>query len=282
MTTNEILVTQSPKGMVIGEAIAWTIDFTSIGTPASVTSCLVYDSSGTDKSGTLLSGSTSISGTVVTCKLFTPLAADTYRIVTKVVIGSNSCSGIIDVIVGAAAPSVLAVGTNSYGTLAEVLAFTRHLLDGEQAFTAFTRPTNTEVKAMIDRLSGVLNAALSAVGITIPITQATAKLACDDWVVTKAVAYVEYTSRLTGGEGGDNNRPNTFLRIYKDAKEFAESMRIGFVNLGVGVTRATSAGLQFTGQTAHEDRADPDDTSLEQPIFTRRSWDDAEIDEEYE
>jgi hypothetical protein len=270
--TDYILVEQSPKQMVLGEAIAFTIDFTDIGTPASVTSFLAYDATGTDVSSATLSGSTSINSYTVTGKLFTPASAQIYRLACKVAIGTNTYTAPMDVIVGAVIPAVTSVGANSYGTLAEVLAFTKHLLDGSTAFSAFTRPTNTEVKSFIDRLSGVLNLALATAGFTIPVSQATAKLACDDWVITKAAAYVELTAR-SGGDDQENSRWGAFLRLQDAANKFVNENRMGFINLGVGVTRAMSAGIQFTGLTKQSDRVDRTDTSIEQPLFERHAWD---------
>ena len=57
---------------------------------------------------------------------------------------------------------------DSYGTSDEVLAFTKHLLSGEETFNAATRPTDTEVDKFIDRASGILNVALEGVGLTTP------------------------------------------------------------------------------------------------------------------
>ena len=40
---------------------------------------------------------------------------------------------------------------DSYASVAEVTAFTRHLLDGQSAFNSTTRPTVTELEKFIDR-----------------------------------------------------------------------------------------------------------------------------------
>jgi hypothetical protein len=91
------------------------------------------------------------------------------------------------------------IGANSYGSVDEVRAFTRHLLDGSAGFDTSTRPTLTEVVGFIDRVSGVLNSAIASGGFTVPISQATAVLACDDWVVTRAAAYVDTACTRTPG-----------------------------------------------------------------------------------
>lgn len=169
---------------------------------------------------------------------------------------------------------------SSYSSLAEVTAFTRHLLDGQSSFNTTTRPTQTEAQKFIDRSSGVLNMALAGVGLTIPIVQVDARMACDDFVTMYSAGYVELTQRGAGANEGENARYNTFFRgIYKSAAEFAMANRLGFINLGVGVTVGKSRGLSFTGQTVQADRVDRTDTALEQPLFQRHQFNDPGISE---
>lgn len=116
---DENVVIQSPKTMAVGEAIAWTMDFSDVGTPTSITSVLAYDATGVDKSGTVLSGAASIVGDTVIGKLFTPASAQTYRLVYTVVIASQTIVGLLDVIVSPSIPGQVAV-TNGYATLIEM------------------------------------------------------------------------------------------------------------------------------------------------------------------
>lgn len=163
---------------------------------------------------------------------------------------------------------------DSYGTVAEVTAYTRYLLEGQTAFNSTTRPTVTEVEKFVDRCSGVLNAALRGVGLTTPVVNTTAKLSCDDWVVDRAAEYVELTQRGAGFNDEAGNRHSAFRNLQKSAADFAKENRLGFSRLGVGVTNKLSDGLQFTALDAVSERLDPDDTTLEQPIFTRHQFDD--------
>jgi len=165
----------------------------------------------------------------------------------------------------------MALGANSYGSLAEVVPFARAYLAGESTFSATTRPTLTEVEKFIDRASGVLNLALAAAGFTIPVTQADARLACDDWVVTLAAAYVEASQPFAGLE--DNERAQSFTRLYREAEKFVQANAAGFAHLGVSQPQDDSNALIFTGETAQADRADPDNTALEQPKFRRGQFD---------
>ena len=167
----------------------------------------------------------------------------------------------------------MTIRSDSYSSTSEVKAYTMHLLDGQTAFNSTTRPTGTQLEKFIDRASGLLNVALSGEGLAVPITNSTAKLACDDWVVSHAAAYVELTQRGAGYDGTENTRPGSFLKLHKDANEFAEDNALAFQRLGVGISTRMSAGLQFTGLDAEDERADPDDDDLMQPIFKRRKWD---------
>lgn len=169
----------------------------------------------------------------------------------------------------------MTIRSDSYSSVDEVTAFVRHLLDGALAFSSATRPTLTEVEKFIDRASGVLNIALYAAGFapSAIYANAVAKLACDDWVTQKAARFVELTQRGTGYNEDEGSR--TAALNPKDATEFVEMFKLGFVNAGISQTTSLSEGLQYTALTAQADRTDPDDTSLEQPLFVRRSFDNS-------
>ena len=161
-----------------------------------------------------------------------------------------------------------------YGSVLEVVAFTRHLLDGEMTFNGLTYPKDTDVSTMLNRACGVLNSALAAAGFATPITQATVKLALDDWVVQRTVEYVELTQRGVGYSDGEGSRTAAFHNLSGSAKKFVEENILGWNRLGATLTYQKSAGLSFTGMDAQSQRADPDDNTLEQPMFTRRQFED--------
>lgn len=166
----------------------------------------------------------------------------------------------------------MAIGANSYGTMPEVVALARIYLQGESTFNVNTIPTGTDVEKFIDRTSGVLNLALSTAGFAIPVTQATAKLACDDWVVGMAAAYIELSQPYTGENPNKNSR-SLLANLSKDAVKFVEANQAGFANLGVTQTANDATGLIFTGLTVEADRSDPTDSSLAQPKFGRGQFD---------
>lgn len=169
----------------------------------------------------------------------------------------------------------MTIRSDSYSSVAEVVSFTRHLLDGAATFNSTTQPTATEVEKFIDRASGVLNTALSVVGLSTPITNSTAKLACDDWVTARGAEYTELTQRGVGYSEGEGSRVSGFRNLYTSATKFASEMRLGFIRMGVSEAHTASEGLQFTGLDAVSQRTDPSDGSLEQPMFSRDLFNDA-------
>ena len=168
--------------------------------------------------------------------------------------------------------------TDSYGTVAEVLAFTMHLMDGESNFNSTTSPTITEVEKFIDRSSAYVNISLQASGLSTPVTNTTAVLMLDDWVVSKASKMVELTQRGAGYSEGEESRTATFRAIGKDAAEFVADNLLGFKRIGVTVGHALSEGLAFTGLDDQDERDDPDDSTLEQPMFTRNKFEATDND----
>lgn len=166
----------------------------------------------------------------------------------------------------------MALAANSYGSVAEVLALTRHLMDGSATFDSQTRPTLTEVEKFIDRVSGILNTCLAAVGFAIPITQSDAALALADWVTSRAVMWVELTQRGAGYSDIEAGRTGSFSGIHKDAKKFVDENAVGWERMGATRTYPASSGLAFTALAEHDQRTDPDVTTREQPLFRRRAW----------
>ena len=162
----------------------------------------------------------------------------------------------------------MAIRSDSYSSTTEVLTFTRHLLDGQSTFNSTTRPTLTEVEKLIDRASGQLNVALYSAGFTAPVSNATAKLACDDWVTDQVVSAVEQTRMGLAGFGElEEERPRVFRGLAGKARRFVQDHELAFNIMGVKVGYAKSTGLVFTGEKAVDERADPDDSSLKQPRF---------------
>ncbi len=176
----------------------------------------------------------------------------------------------------------MAIRGDSYGSVGEVEPFVQYMLDKQSSFNSTTKPTLTQVEVMIDRASGVLNAALSGGGFTVPFNStnanSTAVLSCDNWVVFESAAMVEATKIGPGLGDLEGSRVEMFKRMNVRAVEFVESFSLGWKYLGAAVGVQASDGLQYTGLKARDQRADPDDATLEQPSFRRHkfSWQDEE------
>lgn len=168
----------------------------------------------------------------------------------------------------------MAIRADSYSSVDEVIAFTRHLLDGQLSFNTTTRPTLANVEKFIDRASACINIALYSEGFTpaAVYANAVAKLTCDDWVTSMATKYVELTQRGTGYNANEGSRTAAFT-LQEDAHEFVCANALGFQRAGVTRTIQLSAGLEFTGLTVQDQRDDPDDTTKEQPFAMRKQWD---------
>lgn len=160
----------------------------------------------------------------------------------------------------------MAIAANSYGSVNEVLAYTRHLLDGKMTFDIATRPTLAEVEKFIDRASGILNTALDGEGVTVPVTAATAILACDAWVVMRAAEWAELTQRGHGFDEGFGARlDGEPYDIVADAKKTADFI--------ARTIKEVSDGLTFTAYDKHSERSDPQSSTLEQPKIRRGMFD---------
>lgn len=160
-----------------------------------------------------------------------------------------------------------------YGSITEVRAYTRHLLGGQSNFNSTTRPTATDIQEFLIRASGILNAALAGRGLVVPITNSTARLACDDWTVARATEYTEITQRGTGYSDAEGSRVRLFAGLHRSAGEFAKENELGFKRLGVPTAHKRSEGLGFSGATAQANRRDPDNPALERAKFRRGLFD---------
>lgn len=162
---------------------------------------------------------------------------------------------------------------SNYSSTAEVQALTRMYLVGEGTYNTTTRPTATELNKFVDRACGVLDLALANAGFDVPVTETTAKLACDEWVTLHAAMFVELSQPTTEFAEMGNNRADTLYTLERDAVKFVQANIGGFQNLGVPQSGSPGQGIQYTGQLVHSQRTDPLDATLEQPFFRRRQFD---------
>jgi len=154
----------------------------------------------------------------------------------------------------------VALGSNSYGTVAEVGALTPlYATATGTTYDATTRPTITQVEKFIDRVSAIVNVLLAEAGFAVPVTQADAKLALDEFVVMQAAHLAAYANGAGPFvSGGEEMRYTTPTRVItKDAELFIADHADGFEALGATRIRTLTYGLECRTQTADGDDIHP-------------------------
>lgn len=163
----------------------------------------------------------------------------------------------------------MALGANSYGTVAEVQALAPQYTT-EGVFTGFSRPTLTQVEKFLDRVSAVVNLLLAEQGFSIPITQADCVLVLDEFVVQQSVDLVDAVNRsgrFFSEKVGARNRGEL---IREDAESFIEDHSLGFELLGADRDYSLTHGLDYTAQD--------DAGKTIEPIFDRKFMRQTAID----
>lgn len=166
----------------------------------------------------------------------------------------------------------MALEDNSYGSGSAVAVRSKRFMAGNATFTSTTTPNLDQIEEFLNQVSGVLNVALSNEGFTIPITQIDARLSCDSWAVKWAAAMVESLFPSTRGFRRERER-NPLEGLEQDAVDFASANAVGFANLGIVQSKPDSVAVYFTGEDTGSIRADPLNTALRQPDFTRGQFD---------
>lgn len=159
----------------------------------------------------------------------------------------------------------MAVGDNSYGTVAEVQALCPRVTFGETSI-----PTSTQVEQFIDRVSAIINVLLAREGFAIPVTQADCLLALDEFVVQEAVDLVDAVLRMGRFFSDKVGARSKAELIRKDARDFIEDNSLGFELLGATRSYNITAGLDFN--------ATDDAGNLIEPIFDRKMMHQSIID----
>ena len=139
----------------------------------------------------------------------------------------------------------MAISANSYGSVEEVAALTKRYTNAG-TYDATTNPALTAVEIFIDRVSGVLNVILAQMGFVIPISQADAKLALDEFVVEQAADLCHAANGAGPFASGNQRLRGVFSQISTKAQEFLEQWANGFEALGAARTRGYLYGLQAT------------------------------------
>jgi len=166
----------------------------------------------------------------------------------------------------------MAIGANSYGTVAEVAALVgRYTSSG--SFGAGTRPTTTQVEQFIDRVSGIINVFLAEAGFTIPVSQTDAKLALDEFVISQATLLAHAANGA--GPYAPNSRKLRDTRtpswlIMGEASDFVSTHADGLEALGATRTRLLTYGLGC--------RLTDDSGDKIEPMFQRKQFGNTIVD----
>ena len=159
----------------------------------------------------------------------------------------------------------MAIGSNSYSSVDEVEALTlRYTNDGD--YDATTRPTLTQVETFIDRVSAILNVLLAQAGFEVPVSQADAKLALDDFAVDQAAQLCHAANGAGPYAPGSTELRGRRARsaIIEEAEQFISSHAAGLEALGAERERALTDGLACR-------TIDNNDDEIE-PMFEREDW----------
>lgn len=136
----------------------------------------------------------------------------------------------------------MAIRANSYGSVSEVAALTRRYTD-DGDYQIYTCPTLVEVEGFINRVSSIVNVLLAEAGFVIPVSQADAKLAIDEFVIAQVVQLCHGANGAgpfaPGSEELRNSNSTPFGVITKEAASFISDHAAGIEALGA--TRSTAS-----------------------------------------
>jgi hypothetical protein len=141
------------------------------------------------------------------------------------------------------------LSANAYGTVAEVEAYTSHLIEAGATYSTSTRPTLAQVEQFIERRSAMLNGCLAEQGYITPVTTAQAKLVLDYYAVMGASGDCELSMRSAGYDAEDGNRrENKFLKEFEAGCAYIATG--AFAALGAPKSGASSpiSGLYVGGR----------------------------------
>lgn len=130
----------------------------------------------------------------------------------------------------------MAIGTNSYGSIAAIQGLVKKYTT-EGSFDGSSHPTLTQVEGYVDRVSGILNVMLAQQGFTIPVSQASAKLALDEFVDEEAASLCEAANSSGRFFGEESRALGPWTMITEDAEAFVMRHAQGLEDLGAARSR---------------------------------------------
>lgn len=267
-----LTVVESPKEMLLGTSRAYGIDFSNLGAPTSAGDTVCYDSDGVVQDS-LLSGTASQSGSIITLEEFTPDAAGMFRLVHQTAIQGQTVFGVLDVAVFATIPPSAndkAFATGAYSSLAEIGALVPRRTNSTGVFDDTTRPTVQRLVTIVNQLSAEVDSILAQHGFDIPVTNASAKLVIDGFVSREAATMIEGINGAGrfGPSRKTNNAPAQM--IMEDIQNFVKMNAVGLQRLGATRTYSATAGIGYL---------DTDNSGDEvYPMFQREAFGNIDTD----
>lgn len=160
----------------------------------------------------------------------------------------------------------MAIGANSYGTLAGVGALVPKFSGDAGDFGETDRPSGVSVENWIDGISGMVNSTLAQEGFAVPVTQADVVEALRMFVEQEVVDLV-YGINGSGRFGPTSKQTQRMSRwkiLTDDVMSFVSANAFGFELLGATRSEEASAGIQYR---------DTDESGDEMhPIFQREAF----------
>lgn len=153
----------------------------------------------------------------------------------------------------------MAIAANSYGSLNEVAALATRYANNAGTFDGTTNPTGARVEKLIDRVSAVVNAYLSQLGFTVPITQTDSKLLMDNIVVEQVTVMVE------GIRGSGRYAPSSkaiaqrgmMSVLTQEIMDYLDAVAVGLEDLGAERGKSTISRISYRDTDEGGDSTEP-------------------------
>lgn len=141
----------------------------------------------------------------------------------------------------------MAVANYAYGTSELVAGYTPRYAATSGDFDTSTNPTQSRVEGMINRVSSIINAYLSDMGFTVPLTSTQGVNVMTELVVeytTELVEGVRGSGRFAPGSKQIGGRSKWTI-ISDEVYSFLDTISTGLEGMGESKTDSTIAGLSY-------------------------------------
>lgn len=151
-----------------------------------------------------------------------------------------------------------------YGSVEGTAKYIRHLAKNG-TFDSTSKPSVTDLAAMLDESCAVLNGWLSQYNYTVPVTAERAAAALSRYANLGAAGLAELAQRSAGySETDQNRRENKFLSEFNRAEKFIASGALNGLGVAPSTTPTPLAGFSVGGVTSGGLRL--------RPMFRRTSF----------